>query len=76
MSISIDFVRRWFPYVKGFDLVMVVVDRFSMYVVFKHVPRNCTVEIAIEEFYCKVLKLFEFPIDIMSDTDAHFTGIF
>jgi hypothetical protein len=75
VSVSMDFISG-FPEVKGFDGVMVVVDRFSKYGIFRPTPKNCSAETAAEEFYRHLVKLFGIPTDIVSDRDARFTGRF
>lgn len=58
--------------VKGFDRIRIVVDRFSKYGIFISTPKNCSEEMAVEEFYHLVVKLFEILTNIMSGHDAHF----
>ena len=41
--VSMDFISG-FPEVKGFDGVMVIVDRFSKYEIFRPTPKNCSAE--------------------------------
>lgn len=52
--------------VKGFDAIMVMVDRFLKYGVFRPMPKNCTTKIAADEFYHNVVRLFGFPMDIIA----------
>jgi hypothetical protein len=75
VSVSMDFVSR-FPEVKGYMAVMVVVDRFSKYVIFTLVTKSCTAKAAAEAFYRSVVKLFGVPMEIVSDRNARFTGNF
>lgn len=70
-----DFISR-FPKVNDLTSVMVVVDRFSKYVVFIVIPISCPLDVAIELFYKHVVKHFGMPKDIISDWDARFTRQF
>ena len=73
--LSIDFISG-FPKVEGFGSVLVVVDRFSKYVVFIPAPSKCPVEEAMRIFISNVVKHFGMPEDIMSDRDTWFTSRF
>lgn len=68
-SISMDFIVG-FPEVKGMSSVLVVVDRFSKYVIFIPVPNACTAEVVAELISKHVVKLFGLPRDIVSDRDS------
>ena len=61
-----DFING-FPKVEGFGSVLVVVDRFSKYVVFIPTPSECPVEEATSIFFSNVVKHFEMPEDILND---------
>lgn len=65
-----------FPKVDGMDTVMVVVDRFTKYVVFAVTLSVCMAEVAAGLFYCNVMKYFWIPSDIVSDHNVRFTGRF
>ena len=70
-----DFISG-FAKVEGFGLVLVVVDRFSKYVVFITAPSDCPIEEATQIFFSNVVKHFGMPKDILSDRDKRFTGRF
>lgn len=70
-----DFIYG-FPKVNYMSSIMVVVDRFSKYVVFMTAPEICAAEVAAELFYKNILKHFGIPTKIVSDRDARFTGRF
>ena len=73
--VSMDFISG-FPKVEGFGSVLVVVDRFSKYVVFIPAPSECLSEEAVCIFFSNVVKHFGMPEDIVSDRDTRFTGRF
>ena len=50
LSVSMDFISG-FPNVDGKSSIMVVVDRFSKYVVFVAAPVLCLSEVAADLFY-------------------------
>ena len=62
--------------VDGIDAVMVVVDRFSKYVVFMATPSVCTAKVVASLFYKYVVKYFGVPSDVVSDRDVRFTRRF
>ncbi|RVW24071.1 Transposon Tf2-12 polyprotein [Vitis vinifera] len=74
-NISMDFITG-FPKVHDFKSVFVVVDKFSMYVVFIPALDACPAEEAAKLFFSNVVKHFGLPKDIVSDRDALFTGRF
>lgn len=49
-----------------------MVDRFFKYGVFRLMPKNCSTEITVKEFYHHVVKLFRILTDIESDHGARF----
>ena len=59
-----------------FRSVFVIVDRFSKYAVFVPAPDACLVEEAVKLFFNNVVKYFKLQKDIVSDSDARFTGKF
>lgn len=65
-----------FPKVDGFKSFMVVVERFSKYLVFTPAPHECTTYVAAEIFLKNVVKYFRIPEDIVSDRDSWFTSKF
>lgn len=56
--------------------VMVVVNRFTKYVVFVPLPSTCSVEKMAGSFLRHVVKHFNVLEDIVRDRDASFTGCF
>ena len=62
--------------VEGLGSILVVVDRFSKYVVFMAAPQAYTANAAAELFLKNVVKIFGLPKDVISDRDARFTGKF
>ena len=70
-----DFING-FPKVEGFRLVLLVVDRFSKYVVFIPATGECPAEEAARIFFSNVVKHFGMPKDIVSDRDTRFTSRF
>ena len=75
LCLSMDFISG-FPKVEGFKLVLVVVDRFSKYVVFIPALCECPAEEAVRIFFSNGLKHFGMPEDIVSDRDMRFIGRF
>ena len=70
-----DFISG-FPKVEGFGSVLVVVDRFSKYVVFMPASSECPVEEATRIFFSNIVKHFGMLEDIVSDRDTQFTSRF
>ena len=73
--VSMDFIGG-FPKVEVFGSVLVVVDRFSKYVVFILAPSECPTEEAARIFLSNVVKHFRMPEDNVSDRDTRFTSRF
>jgi hypothetical protein len=73
--VSMDFIVGFLK-VDGMDTVIVIVDRFSKYVVFVATPSICTIEVAVGLFYKHVVKYFMVLLDVVSDCDVRFTGRF
>ena len=73
--LSMDFISR-FPKVEGFGYVLVVVDRFSKYVVFVSAPSECPTKEASRIFFSNVMKHFGMLEDIVIDRDTRFTDRF
>ena len=65
-----------FPKVEGFGSILVVVDKFSKYVVFIPAPSECPAEEAARIFFSNIVMHFRMPKDIVSDRDTRFTGRF
>ncbi|KAE8668158.1 hypothetical protein F3Y22_tig00112344pilonHSYRG00099 [Hibiscus syriacus] len=72
-SITLDFISA-LPKSEGYDLIMVVVDRFSKYWTFIPCPKDCTAEAAARAFFKNVVKHWGLPRSIISDRDLLFTG--
>lgn len=75
MSVSMDFVTQ-FSQVHGYNGIMVVVDRFSNYVVFVPTKMPCGAEWTVELFFKNIVKYWGMPLSIVSDRDPHFTSRF
>ena len=65
-----------FPKVEGFRSTLVVVDRFSKYVVFIPALSECPTEEAAHIFFSNVVKHFGMPEDTVSNRDTRFTSRF
>jgi hypothetical protein len=63
-----DFIVRFLK-VDGINTVMVVVDKFTKYVVFVVAPIVCTTKVVAGLFYQNVVKYFGVPYVIVSDCD-------
>ena len=70
-----DFISG-FPKVEGFKTILVVVDRFSKYVVIIPTTYECPAEEAAKLFFNTLVKHFGMLEDIVSDQDARFTNNF
>ena len=70
-----DFISR-FPKVEGFESILVVIDRFSKYVVFIPASSECPAKEAARNFFSNVVKHFGMPEDIVSNRDTRFTSKF
>ena len=71
--VSMDFISGFLK-VEGFGSILVVVDRFSKYVVFILNPSDCPAKEAARIFFSNVVKHFRMPEDIVNDRDTRFTG--
>lgn len=74
-SISMGFIMG-FSKVDGMQFVLVIVDRFSKYVVFLVAFNACLTDIVVGFFHKHYIKYFCMLKDIVSDLDACFTGRF
>jgi hypothetical protein len=74
-SVSMDFLGG-FPKAEGMGAIMVVMDRFSKYVVFIVVLCASSADLVTRMFFANVVKIFGLPEDIMSNRDLRFTGRF
>lgn len=62
--------------VDSMQFVLVIVDRFSKYVVFVVVSNTCMADVAVELFHKHYVKYFGVPKDIISNRNTMFTGRF
>jgi hypothetical protein len=74
-SVSMDFMVS-LPPSKGFDAIMVVVDRFSKMAHFIPTKENAMAQKTRRLFFTHVFKHHGLPKDIMSDKDPKFTSKF
>jgi hypothetical protein len=74
-SVSMDFMVR-LPPSKGFDAIMVVVDRFSKMAHFIPTKDEATVQETNRLFFTHVFKHHGLPKDIVLDQDPKFTSKF
>ncbi|KAE8681498.1 Detected protein of unknown function [Hibiscus syriacus] len=72
-SIALDFISA-LPKSERYDLIMVVVDRFSKYGTFIPCPKDCIAEEAARAFFKNFVKHWGLPRSIISDRDPRFTG--
>jgi len=70
-----DFIEG-FPISEGYNLVLVIVDRYSKYATFILAPKKCSVEQAAHLFFKHVLKYWGLPLSIVSDRYIRFMGRF
>ena len=73
--VSMDFIMGMLE-VDNLGSILVVVDRFSKYVIFMAIPQLCTANAAVKLFLKNVLKIFGLFKDVISDCNARFTGKF
>ncbi|GBG42305.1 hypothetical protein CBR_g75742, partial [Chara braunii] len=69
-SVSIDFMDTKVKSRNGKTQVMVIVDRFSKYVVFVALPAEAKTELVIREFFNHLVKDYGHPLRIVSDRDS------
>ncbi len=74
-SVSMDFMVS-FPPSKGFDAIMVVVDRFSKMAHFIPTKDEATAQETGRLFFSHIFKHHGLPKDIVSDRDPKFTSKF
>jgi hypothetical protein len=74
-SVSMDFMVS-LPPLRGFDAIMVVVDRFSKMAHFIPMKDEATAQDMSRLFFTHVFKQHGLPKDIVSDRDPKFTSKF
>jgi len=74
-SISMNLIMG-LPKFEGFNIIIVVVDRFSKYGFFIPAPAKCPAEIEASLFLRHVVKYWGLSKTIVSDRDGRFTGGF
>ena len=72
-SISMDFITG-FPKVKGFDGLLVVVDRLTKRAHFIPHKKSASAKQVIEALFWNVFKLHGVPLSMVSDRDSKFTS--
>jgi len=75
-STSMDFIVQLPPTPRGFDAIMVVVDRLSKFVHFIPTHTTATASQAAELFFQHIVCAHGIPSDIVSDRDPKFTASF
>lgn len=70
-EVSIDFITN-LPKIKGYDVILVVVDRLSKYGHFIPIKHPCTARSLAGIFVKEVVKHHGIPISIVSDKDPIF----
>ena len=74
-NMSLDFITH-LPKVGEFEVILVIVDRFSKYATFISDLKLCSAEIIAQLFFKHIVKLWGIPVSIVSDRDARFTRTF
>ena len=76
MSVSIDFVSGIPVGTEGHDMIMVVIDRFTMFAHFIPTFKTITGKETAKLFISNIIKLHGFPEEIVSDRDTRFNSMF
>lgn len=74
-SIFMDLISG-FPKVDDKALITVMIDWFLKYTILIDAPALCSLDKASKLFYKLVVKIFGVALDIKSDQDSLFTGLF
>ena len=64
------------PKAKGYEVVLVVVDRLSKYDHFLPLKHPYTAKVVVELFVKEIVRLHRFPMSIVSDKDKIFLSHF
>lgn len=75
-SVSMDFVTGLPRTDRGYDAIIVFVDRLSKMVHFAPTHTTCSAEQAFALFFDRVISQHGLPLDVVSDRDSRFTGHF
>jgi len=75
MSVSMEFITQLLM-VQGYNLILVMVDRFSKYVFFVATKMPCSTEEVVKLFLKNIVKYWGLPLNIVSDRDARFMSKF
>jgi len=71
MSVSMEFITQLLM-VHGYNRILVIVDRFSKYVIFIATNMPCSVKEVVKLFFKHMVTYLGLPLNIVSDKDARF----
>ncbi|MDB5851806.1 MAG: hypothetical protein JWP29_5558 [Rhodoferax sp.] len=74
-TISFDMIVA-LPFSKGYDAIMVVIDKFSKYGIFVSAMSNFTAESSAKSFFDNVVRRGWLPTKFITDRDPRFMGAF